>query len=108
MGLFEKRIDHLNTQLKAKETALNGLKTVLEEKEAILLQIQVERADLQQVLDTQQVFMKSQHEQLKNIQAENKKLYKSYLAIGTYHELKDKGLVQKKVVFLEFLGRSSI
>lgn len=105
LGLFEKRIANLNTQLKEKETALHGLKTVLEEKEAILLQVQGERADLQQALDTQQVLMKTQHEQLKNIQAENKKLYKSYLAIGTYHELKDKGLVQKEGGFLGIFGK---
>ena len=105
LGLFEKRISKLSAQLKAKEVSISDLKAALDEKEQALLQAQADNDGLQQVVEVQQISLAEQRQEMAEVHAENKSLYKSYLAIGTYDELKNKGLVKKEGGFLGIFGR---
>lgn len=106
LGVFEKRIGSLQASLKERAATINSLKQQLSERDQTLALMIDEQDSLEQTLHAQQETIGMKDLQVKQLKAQNNELHKSFLAIGTYDELKTKGVVNKEGGFLGVFGRN--
>lgn len=106
LDLFEKRIGSLQASLKERAATINSLKQQLSERDQTLALMIDEQDSLEQTLHAQQETIGMKDLQVKQLKAQNNELHKSFLAIGTYDELKTKGVVNKEGGFLGVFGRN--
>ena len=106
LGVFEKRISSLQTTLTERAEIIQSLKTQLSERDESLAMMISEQDSLNQTINTQLETIDMKDLEVKQLTAQNNELNKSFLAIGTYEQLKTKGVVNKEGGFLGVFGRN--
>ena len=104
-NVLQKKINALQADLKNRVEEVLTLKTELVAKDEALAFLMNQTDSLTNSLEIYQETMGAQELKINQLQALNHELNKGYLAIGTYHELKQKGVVAKEGGLLGFLGR---
>lgn len=105
LGVFQRQINGLQADLKTKTKEIVELKTALAQKDESLARMMQETDALTKQLTTYVETLGEKEFEIDQLQALNKELNKGYLVIGTYDELKEKGVVDKEGGFLGLLGR---
>jgi uncharacterized protein (DUF3084 family) len=104
-NVFQDRLTRLSAQLKAKETVITDLKAEIRVKdESIELMNRQVGALIEAAVEQSDVLAEKEQE-INFLTNENNALNKAYLAVGSFKELKDRGLVQRQGGFLWF-GRT--
>lgn len=104
-NVFQNRVARLNTELKERETVIAGLREeiITKDESIALMTVQVD-ALIESAAEQDEVLVGKEQE-IAILTDENNALNKAYLAIGSFKELKDRGLVQRQGGFLWF-GRT--
>ncbi|MEC7754431.1 MULTISPECIES: hypothetical protein [Roseivirga] len=106
LGLFEKRIAGLQAELSTRSETIASLKEELSKKDESLAKLIVEQDSLHSTIHAQLENLEQRSLEVKQLTAQNNELNKSYLAIGTYEDLKAKGVVMKEGGFLGLFGKA--
>ena len=104
-NVFKNQVSKLNAVIKEREGTIASLKeTILAKDESIeFMTVQVD--SLIESASMQAINLQAKDIQIQTLTSENDALNKAYLAIGSFKELKDRGLVQRQGGFLWF-GRT--
>lgn len=103
--VFQKRINALQADLKERQTVIVGLKTELVAKDEALALL-IDQTDSLNITINAKVEEIGQKElKVSQLTALNDELNKGYLVIGTFQDLRDKGVVDKEGGFLGLIGR---
>lgn len=103
--VFKNKVARLNTELKERETVIAGLREeIVAKDESIKLMTQQVDALIESAAEQSEVLAGKENE-ITILTDENNALNKAYLAIGSFKELKNRGLVQRQGGFLWF-GRT--
>jgi len=105
LGVFQKQINGLQADLKSKTKEIVGLKMDLAKKDESIALMMQEKDSLNRQLNAYVETLGNREFEIDQLQALNKELNKGYLVIGTYDELKEKGVVDKEGGFLGLMGR---
>ena len=105
LGVFQKKINGLQADLKNRAEQVVDLKTALAAKDQALAFLMDQKDSLTTQISAYVETIDKKEFQIDQLQAANTELYKGYMVIGTYDELKAKGVVDKEGGFLGFLGR---
>ena len=92
---LEKKVEELSITLEQRNQSVDSLKTYLVEKDFELSQLNVRLTDMEVDLAQKQT----------TLEVQKTELNKGYLALGSYKELKEKGLINKEGGFL-WIGRT--
>lgn len=104
-NVFQNKVTRLNTEIKERETVIAGLRAeIVTKDESIALMNQQVDALIETAAEQGEV-LASKDNEIAILTDENNALNKAYLAIGSFKELKDRGLVQRQGGFLWF-GRT--
>lgn len=104
-NVVQNRVARLNTEIKERETVIAGLREeIVTKDESIALMNQQVDALIETAAEQGEVLAGKDNE-IATLTDENNTLNKAYLAIGSFKELKDRGLVQRQGGFLWF-GRT--
>ena len=106
LGVFEKRINGLHAELKERSEVITTLKAELSKKDETLAMMISEKDSLNQTIHAQLEHLGLRELEVKQLTAQNNELNKSFLAIGTYDDLKAKGVVDKEGGFLGLFGKT--
>lgn len=106
LGVFEKRINGLQAELKERSEVITTLKAELSKKDETLAMMISEKDSLNQTIHAQLENLGLRELEVKQLMAQNNELNKSFLAIGTYDDLKAKGVVDKEGGFLGLFGKT--
>jgi hypothetical protein len=105
LGVFQRQVNGLQADLKDRATQIITLKAEIAEKDQALAFLMEQTDSLGTAINTYVETIGQQEFKIDQLQTLNKELNKGYLAIGTFDELKAKGVVGKEGGFLGFLGR---
>lgn len=105
LGVFQKKINGLQADLKNRAQQIVDLKTELVAKDEALAFLMDQTDSLNVQINAYVETIGQKEFEIDQLQATNTELYKGYMAIGTFDELKAKGVVDKEGGFLGFLGR---
>lgn len=105
LGVFQKKINGLQADLKNRAQQIVDLKTELVAKDEALAFLMDQTDSLNVQINAYVETIGQKEFEIDQLQATNTELYKGYMAIGTFDELKTKGVVDKEGGFLGFLGR---
>ncbi|WP_268122637.1 hypothetical protein [Roseivirga pacifica] len=105
LGVFQKRINALQADLTDRVTQITGLKEELVAKDEALAFLMNQTDSLNQSIDQYVADLGQKRLEITQLTASNNELNKGYLAIGTFQDLKTKGVVDKEGGFLGLLGR---
>lgn len=105
LGVFQKKINGLQADLKNRAQQIVDLKTELLAKDEALAFLMDQTDSLNVQINAYVETIGQKEFEIDQLQATNTELYKGYMAIGTFDELKTKGVVDKEGGFLGFLGR---
>jgi len=105
LGVFQKKVNGLQADLKDRATQIISLKGEIAEKDKAMAFLIEQTDSLGTAIDAYVETIGQQEFKIDQLQALNEELNKGYLAIGTFDELKAKGVVDKEGGFLGFLGR---
>lgn len=105
LGVFQKKINGLQADLKDRAEQILSLKSELVAKDEALAFLMDQTDSLNLTINEYVETMGQQEFKIGQLESLNKELNKGYLAIGTYNELRDKGVVDKEGGFLGLLGR---
>ena len=105
LGVFQKKINGLQADLKDRAEQIVNLKTELVAKDEALAFLMDQADSLNTTINAQLQTLDEKQFEIGQLTALNTELNKGYLAIGTFDELKDKGVVDKEGGFLGLLGR---
>lgn len=105
LGVFQKKINGLQADLKDRAEQIVNLKTELVAKDEALAFLMDQADSLNATINSQLRNLDEKEFEIGQLTALNTELNKGYLAIGTFDELKDKGVVDKEGGFLGLLGR---
>lgn len=104
-GVFQNKVVRLNAEIKERETVIAGLREeVMAKDESIKLITRQVDALIETAAEQSEVLAGKDNE-IAILTDQNNALNKAYLAIGSFKELKDRGLVQRQGGFLWF-GRT--
>lgn len=104
-NVFKNRVSKLSMELKARETTIAELKTTVEEKNESIRLMNLQVDALIESASEQAQTLKHKEAEIETLTTENNGLNRAYLAVGSFKELKDRGLVQRQGGFLWF-GRT--
>lgn len=105
LGVFQKQINGLQADLKDRAEQIVNLKTELVAKDQALAFLMDQADSLNTTINAQLQTLDNKDFEIGQLTALNTELNKGYLAIGTFDELKNKGVVDKEGGFLGLLGR---
>jgi len=105
LGIFQKKINGLQADLKDRVEQVTTLKAELVAKDEALAFLVQQTDSLNSSINEYVATIGKQDFEIGQLQALNKELNKGYLVIGTFNELKEKGVVDKEGGFLGLLGR---
>lgn len=105
LGVFQRKINGLQADLKDRAEQIVNLKTELVAKDEALAFLMDQADSLNTTINAQLQTLDEKEFEIGQLTALNTELNKGYLAIGTFDELKDKGVVDKEGGFLGLLGR---
>ncbi|OEK07178.1 Cbp1 family collagen-binding glycoprotein adhesin [Roseivirga misakiensis] len=104
-GVFQKRLQTLQADLKARQTTIIDLKSELVAREAVITGLNSQKDSLNVTVLAQADAIEQKDLEVSQLTALNDELNKGYLAIGTFQDLKAKGVVDKEGGFLGLIGR---
>ena len=104
-SVFKNQVSKLNAQIKERETVIAGLKETIDFKDESIRLLNVQVDSLVETASEQLVNIQAKNAEIENLTEENNTLNRAYLAIGSFKDLKDRGLVQRQGGFLWF-GRT--
>lgn len=104
-NVFQNQITRLNATLKERENIITGLKQELMAKDETIKLVNVQVDALTENAARQSELLADKDTEIQTLTAQNNALNKAYLAVGSFKELKDRGLVQRQGGFLWF-GRT--
>ncbi|MFY0591759.1 hypothetical protein [Roseivirga sp.] len=104
-GVFQKRLNALQADLKVRQTTIIDLKTALVAKEEAITFLNSQKDSLNVTVLAQVDAIEEKTLEVSQLTALNDELNKGYLAIGTFQDLKAKGVVDKEGGFLGLIGR---
>lgn len=104
-GVFQKRLNSLQADLKERQTIIVDLKTELVAREEVIAVLTSQADSLNTTISAQVETIDQKGLEVSQLTALNDELNKGYLAIGTFQDLKAKGVVDKEGGFLGFIGR---
>lgn len=104
-GVFQKRLNSLQADLKERQTIIVDLKTELVAREEAIVLLTNQTDSLNTTINAQVETIDQKALEVTQLTALNDELNKGYLAIGTFEDLKAKGVVDKEGGFLGFIGR---
>ena len=104
-NVFRNQVSKLNALIKERETTIAGLKETIEAKDESIAFMTVQVDSLIESASIQALNLQAKDIQIQTLTDKNDALNKAYLAIGSFKELKDRGLVQRQGGFLWF-GRT--
>jgi len=104
-GIFQKRLNSLQADLKERQTIIVGLKTEIVAREEAMALLSSQKDSLNATVMAQVETIDQKGLEVTQLTALNDELNKGYLAIGTFQDLKAKGVVDKEGGFLGFIGR---
>ena len=104
-GVFQKRLNSLQADLKERQTTITDLKTELVAKDEAIALLTSQSDSLSITINAQVETIGQKDLEVTQLTALNDELNKGYLAIGTFQDLKAKGVVDKEGGFLGFIGR---
>lgn len=105
LGVFEKRINALQADLKERQSVIVDLKTELIAKDEAMALLINQTDSLNTTINAQVEEIGQRELEVKQLTALNDELNKGYMAIGTFDDLRAKGVVVKEGGFLGFIGR---
>lgn len=105
MSHLQKKINGLQADLKDRVQQIVSLKEDLVAKDEALAFLMNEKDSLLYQVQTFEGEISQKDFQIDQLTALNTELNKGYLAVGTFNELKEKGVVRKEGGFLGVLGR---
>lgn len=105
LGVFQKKINGLQADLQDRAKEVLSLKGELVAKDEALALLINQTDSLNTQVNAYITSLGKKDFKIDQLTALNKELYKGYLAIGTFDELKAKGVVNKEGGFLGLLGR---
>ncbi len=106
LGVFEKRINGLQASLNERSEVITNLKAELSKKDETLAMMINQQDSLNLTINAQLESIGLKELEVKQLTAQNNELNKSFLAIGTYDDLKAKGVVNKEGGFLGIFGKT--
>ena len=104
-NVFQNQVSKLNALIKERETTIASLKETIEAKDESIAFMTVQVDSLIESASIQALNLQAKDIQIQTLTDKNDALNKAYLAIGSFKELKDRGLVQRQGGFLWF-GRT--
>lgn len=104
-NVFSNQVSKLNNQLKERESTINSLKAAIEERDESIKLMTVQMDSLVETASEQASTIEVKNSEISELTEQNNVLNRAYLAIGSFKELKDRGLVQRQGGFLWF-GRT--
>lgn len=104
-SVFQNRVSKLSALVKERETTIASLKETIEARDESIRLMNVQVDSLVESASEQLQSIQAKNEEIENLTEENNTLNRAYLAIGSFKELKDRGLVQRQGGFLWF-GRT--
>lgn len=104
-NVFKNRLSNLNAQLKEREVTIASLKATVDARDESIRLINVQVDSLVGTASEQLETIQAKNTEIKGLTEENNLLNRAYLAIGSFRDLKDRGLVQRQGGFLWF-GRT--
>lgn len=104
-GVFQKQLNSLQADLKERQTIIVDLKTELVAREEAIAVLTNQTDSLNTTINAQVETIDQKALEVTQLTALNDELNKGYLAIGTFEDLKAKGVVDKEGGFLGFIGR---
>lgn len=104
-NVFQNKVTKLNAQLTEREQFITELKAEIETKEETIKTMTVQVDALIEETNEQTATLEAKEVEIQTLTDQNDTLNKAYLAIGSFQELKDRGLVQRQGGFLWF-GRT--
>lgn len=105
LGVFEKRINGLQADLKERAEVISTLKAELSKKDETLAMMITEQDSLNRTINAQLENLELRALEVQQLTAQNSELNKSFLAIGTFEDLESKGVVAKEGGFLGIFGK---
>ncbi|WP_420388520.1 hypothetical protein [Roseivirga sp.] len=105
LGVFEKRINGLQADLKERAEVISTLKAELSKKDETLAMMITEQDSLNRTINAQLENLELRALEVQQLTAQNSELNKSFLAIGTFEDLESKGVVAKEGGFLGLFGK---
>ena len=106
LGIFQKRINSLQADLFDRQTVITDLKAEISLKDQAIELMVVQADSLSSTLNAKVNEIGQKDLAVKQLTALNDELNKGYMAIGTFEELQEKGVVDKEGGFLGFIGRT--
>lgn len=106
LGIFQKRINSLQADLFDRQTVITDLKAEISSKDQAIELMVVQADSLSSTLNAKVNEIGQKDLAVKQLTALNDELNKGYMAIGTFEELQEKGVVDKEGGFLGFIGRT--
>ncbi len=101
-SVLQNKIQRMTADLKERTAVVATLKADLELRDENLKVLTAKVVDLEKHSITQAIEMGQKETEIGRLKADNKELNKVHFAIGSFDELKTKGLVQKEGGFLMF------
>ena len=106
LGIFQKRINSLQANLFDRQAVITDLRTEINTKDQAIELMTVQADSLTTTINAKVEEIGQKELELKQVTALNNELNKGYMAIGTFEELQEKGVVDKEGGFLGFIGRT--
>ena len=106
LGIFEKRINALQADLFDRQEVITNLKAEIVTKDQAIELMAVQADSLTSTINARVEELDQKDLEVKQLTALNDELNKGYMAIGTFKELREKGVVDKEGGFLGFIGRT--
>ena len=104
-NVYQNRVSKLNAQIKEREVTIATLKETIEARDESIKLMTVQVDSLVESASEQLLTLEAKNTEIHKLTEENNTLNRAYLAIGSFKELKDRGLVQRQGGFLWF-GRT--
>ncbi len=106
LGIFQKRINSLQADLFDRQEVITNLKADIVTKDQAIELMTVQADSLTTTINAKVDELGQKDLEVKQLTALNDELNKGYMAIGTFDELREKGVVDKEGGFLGFIGRT--
>ena len=104
-NVFKNRVSRLSAQLKEREATIVSLKETVEARDESIKLMTAQVDELIETTSAKDLTIEEKNGEILKLTEENNTLNRAYLAIGSFKELKDRGLVQRQGGFLWF-GRT--
>ena len=106
LSIFQKRINALQADLFDRQEVITNLKADLVTKDQAIELMTVQADSLTTTINAKVNEIGQKDLEVKQLTALNDELNKGYMAIGTFEQLREKGVVDKEGGFLGFIGRT--